>query len=402
MTLKIDMVQTTALAVIVLYLGESIRNKAPALKKYCIPSPVIGGLSLAILFLILRQLGIMTFTLDTTLQNLFMNMFFTTIGFTASLKLLKKSGIPVIAFLGISVVLIFLQNIAGIALAKLFNLNALLGLATGSIPMVGGIGTSGAFGPLLEKAGVQGATTVAVASATFGMIMGSVIGNPIAKKLIERHDLLKTRETAAYIETGIADEAAVSEEADEVRSENINTAIAQIFLAMGIGTMISYLFEKLGLTFPPYIGAMFSAALIRNLSDFTDTFKIPGGEIKVIGDISLSLYLAISLMGLKLWQLADLALPLIVMLVAQTILMMLIAYFITFNLMGRDYEAAVLTSGHCGFGMGATSNAMANMRALTQQYGPAPKAFFIVPLVGSLFIDFFNAGIIVLFMNIVK
>ncbi|MCG0274890.1 MAG: sodium/glutamate symporter [Thermosediminibacteraceae bacterium] len=399
--MKIDMIQTAALAVIVLYVGECIRNKVAFLKKYCIPSPVVGGLSFAVLFLILRQLGGINFTLDTTLQNLFMNMFFTTIGFTASLKLLKKSGIPVLIFLGISIVLIFLQNIVGITLAELFNLNSLMGLATGSIPLVGGIGTSGAFGPLLEKAGATGATTVAIASATFGMIMGSIIGNPIAKKLIEKHDLLKTRETAVKVGAEISAETAVSEEVNEVKSENFHPAFAQIFLAMGIGTIISSFFEKLGLTFPPYIGAMFAAALIRNLADFTEMFKVVEDEIKVTGDIALSLYLAIALMGLKLWQLADLALPLVVMLVAQTILMILVAYFITFKLMGQDYEAAVLTSGFCGFGMGATSNAMANMRALTEQYGPAPRAFFIVPLVGSLFIDFFNAFIIVLFMNMV-
>ncbi|ADL07238.1 sodium/glutamate symporter [Thermosediminibacter oceani] len=401
MTVQLDMLQTTALAVIVLFLGELIRNKAPILKKYCIPSPVIGGLFFAVLFLVLKQYNILTITFDTTLQTFFMNMFFTTVGFTASLRLLKKSGIPVLVFLTISIVLIFLQNGLGIALAKVFNLNGLLGLATGSIPLVGGIGTSGAFGPLLEKAGAEGATTVAVAAATFGMIMGSIIGNPLAKNLIEKHGLMKNHKTAAF-EPGLSAELAVSDEVGEVKAENFYPAFAQILLAMGIGTIISSFFTKVGFTFPPYIGAMFAAAIIRNLADFTGMYKVPEDEIKVVGDISLSIYLAIALMGLKLWQLADLALPLVVMLVAQTILMMLMAYFITFNLMGRDYEAAVLTSGFCGFGMGATSNAMANMRALVEQYAPAPRAFFIVPLVGSLFIDFFNGILIVVFMNMIK
>lgn len=399
--MNIDMVQTAALAVIALYVGELIKRRSNFLEKYCIPSPVVGGLSFAILFLILKQLGF-EFTLDTTLQNLFMNMFFTTVGFTASLKLLNKSGLPVLVFLGVSILLIFLQNGLGIVLAGMFKLNPLMGLATGSIPLVGGIGTSGAFGPLLEKAGAEGATTVAVASATFGMIVGNIIGNPLAKKLIESHGLAGTYRGDESINLQIFSESAVAEELDQVSGKRMYSAFALVFLAMGLGTIISSMFQKMGLTFPSYIGAMFAAAIIRNLGDFSGKFKVPEDEIKVTGDITLSIFLAIAMMSLKLWQLKGLALPLIVILAFQTLLMILVAYFITFNAMGRDYEAAVLTSGHCGFGMGATSNAMANMRALTEQYGPAPRAFFVVPLVGSLFIDFFNAFIIVLFMNMVK
>ncbi|MFO7152532.1 MAG: sodium/glutamate symporter [Bacillota bacterium] len=399
--MNIDMVQTAALAVIALYVGELIKRRSNFLEKYCIPSPVVGGLSFAILFLILKQLGF-EFTLDTTLQNLFMNMFFTTVGFTASLKLLNKSGLPVLVFLGVSILLIFLQNGLGVVLAGMFKLNPLMGLATGSIPLVGGIGTSGAFGPLLEKAGAEGATTVAVASATFGMIVGNIIGNPLAKKLIESHGLAGTYRGDESINLQIFSESAVAEELDQVSGKRMYSAFALVFLAMGLGTIISSMFQKMGLTFPSYIGAMFAAAIIRNLGDFSGKFKVPEDEIKVTGDITLSIFLAIAMMSLKLWQLKGLALPLIVILAFQTLLMILVAYFITFNAMGRDYEAAVLTSGHCGFGMGATSNAMANMRALTEQYGPAPRAFFVVPLVGSLFIDFFNAFIIVLFMNMVK
>jgi ESS family glutamate:Na+ symporter len=182
--------------------------------------------------------------------------------------------------------------------------------------------------------------------------------------------------------------------------KELMSATAQIFIAMGIGTIISMLFEKAGRTFPPYLGAMFSAAIIRNIGDASSLFDIKGEEIDIIGNISLSLFLAMALMALKLWELAALAIPLIVMLIAQTVLMALFAYFITFNVMGRDYEAAVMAGGHCGFGMGATPNAMANMQAISSKYGYAPRAFFVVPLVGSLFIDFFNAGIINFFMNI--
>lgn len=396
MTVNLDMVQTAALAVVVLFLGQEIRKKVKFLQKYCIPSPVIGGLLFAILALILKQTGTMSFSMDVTLQKLFMTAFFTTIGFTASLKLLKKGGIQVVLFLGIAVMLVILQDILGVVLARAFQLNPLIGLATGSVPMTGGHGTSGAFGPLFEKAGAAGATTVALASATFGLIMGSMIGGPIAKRLIEKHKLTGKSET---YDISAMEEAASAREVHELIPHNLLVAASQILLAMGLGTIVSYFFELAKLTVPSYIGAMFIAALIRNLSDLTGWFSIREAEIDSIGSVSLAIFLSIALMGLQLWQLADLAVPLVVMLVAQAVLMIIFAYFVTFNLMGRDYEAAVVTSGHCGFGMGATPNAMANMQALTAKYGTAPRAFFIIPLVGSLFIDFCNTGIITFFMN---
>ena len=398
MILKLDMVQTAAIGVIVLFIGQFIKNKAQFLEKYCIPSPVIGGLLFAIMTLIFKQTGILTLEMDATLQKLFMTVFFTTIGFTASFRLLKKGGIQVFIFLAISVTLVILQDTTGVLLAKVFNLNPLIGLSTASVPMVGGHGTAGAFGPVFEKAGAVGATTVAIASATFGLIMGSMIGGPIAKRLIDKNNLLEKKKASAelaYEEVAATEAVSVK----ELVPNNFMNATAQIFLAMGIGTIISALLQKTGMTFPPYIGAMFAAAILRNISDATNVFKIYGEEIDILGNISLSLFLAMALMALQLWQLADLALPLVVMLFAQTILMALFAYFVTFNLMGRDYEAAVIASANCGFGMGATPNAMANMEAIVTKFGPAPKAFFIVPLVGSLFIDFFNAGIITIFMN---
>ena len=273
-------------------------------------------------------------------QKLFMTAFFTTIGFTASLKLLKKGGKGVFIFLGLSVVIVILQDITGVTLAKMFGLNPLIGLSTASVPMVGGHGTAGAFGPIFEKAGAAGATTVAMASATFGLIMGSVIGGPIGKRLIEKNNLpypMKMVNSKAYEEAA----PTIENTAKQLIPENFMAAVSQILLAMGIGTIISTLLEKTGMTFPTYIGAMFAAAILRNISDSTNSYKIHLDEIDIIGGISLSLFLSMALMGLKLWQLADLALPLIVMLLAQTILMGLFVYFITFNLMGRDYDAAV-------------------------------------------------------------
>jgi len=387
------MLQTLALAVVVLLLGQGLKKKVAFLEKYCIPAPVVGGLIFALLALVLKQTNVLVFQMDETLKNVLMTAFFTTVGFTASFKLLKKGGIKVVIFLVVATVLVVLQNILGVSLAKVFGLNPLIGLSTGSVPMTGGHGTSAAFAPLFEEAGAVGATTVAVASATFGLIMGSMIGGPIAKSLIEKHSLTSKNKTA---------DKALSinkEESKQLVPENFMAAAVQIILAMGIGTIISALLQKTGMTFPPYIGAMFAAAIMRNLSDTTSLFDVRMEEIDIMGNISLSLFLSMALMTLKLWELAELAGPLVVMLLAQTVLMALFAYFITFNLMGRDYEAAVITSGHCGFGMGATPNAIANMETLAEKYGAAPVAFFILPLVGSLFIDFFNAGVITAFMN---
>ncbi|MEG0773789.1 sodium/glutamate symporter [Clostridium sp.] len=398
MIFKLDMVQTAAIGVIVLFIGQFIKSKVNLLEKYCIPSPVIGGLLFAIITLVLRVNGILTIEMDATLQKLFMTMFFTTIGFTASFKLLKKGGAHVIIFLVISIILVLFQDITGVFFAKLFNLNPLLGLSTGSVALVGGLGTSGAFGPVFEKAGAAGATTVAIAAATFGLVVGSMIGGPIAKRLIEKNNILGNKKSSTNLE---AEEVAITHENSkkELIPDNFMNAMAIIFLAMGIGTIISTLLQKTGMTFPAYIGAMVAACILRNISDTTNMFKIYEDEIDILGNVFLSLFLAMALMSLQLWLLAELALPLIIMLCAQTILMILFAYFITFNFMGKDYDAAVIASGICGFGMGASANAMANMETLSKKFGPSPKAFLIVPLVGSLFIDFFNAGIITVFMN---
>ncbi|AOT68582.1 sodium/glutamate symporter [Geosporobacter ferrireducens] len=401
MVVQLDMIQTISIAVVVLFLGQTLRKKISFLEKFCIPAPVIGGIIFAILTLVLRQTGVLTFEMDTTLQRVLMTAFFTTIGFTASLKLLKKGGLQVFLFLGLAIALVALQNVVGVSLAKVFHLDPLIGLSTGSVPMTGGHGTSGAFAPIFENAGAFGATTVAMASATFGLIMGSMIGGPIGKRLIEKHNLAQKSEKKSG-NMGITESEDNTEMPKTLIPNHFAVAASQIIFAMGIGTIISIVLQKTGLTFPPYIGAMFAAAIMRNLSDSTKIFEVHMDEIDILGNISLSIFLSMALMGLKLWELADLAVPMLIMLVAQTTLMGLFAYFITFNLMGRDYEAAVLASGHCGFGMGATPNAIANMEVISGKFGAAPRAFFILPLIGSLFIDFANAGIITAFMNFFK
>lgn len=392
MTFSFDIVQTIAIAVMVLYLGNFIRKKAHFLDRFCIPAPVIGGIIFSIIILIGYLTNLYHFEFDTTLQSLFMTAFFTTIGYSASLKVLKEGGIKVFVFLAVVVLLVILQDVLGIILAKLFGLNPLIGLSTASVPMVGGHGTAGAFAPIFEELGASGAVTVSMASATFGLIAGSIIGGPLGKRLVEKHQL-KSKDTERIV--------IVDSSKEDISDNRFAQAAYQIILAMGIGTVVSKVLVLItGQTFPEYLGAMFAAAIIRNVVESSSKFEIHIDKIETIGSFCLSMFLAMALMTLRLWELAELALPLIVMLLSQSILMALFAYFVTFNAMGRDYDAAVIACGNCGFGMGATPNAMANMQAMTTRFGYSKKAFFVVPLVGSLFIDFVNTTIITIFMNI--
>lgn len=390
--IELDMFQACAVAALVYCLGRFMVRKLLFLNRYCIPAPVAGGLVFAIVHLILYTCGILEFTFDTTLQTILMTIFFCSVGFTACFKLLKKGGIQVFIFLGISIGMVIIQNLVGSGLAGMFGLDPKLGLCMGSIPLVGGHGTSGSFGPMMEADfNVVGATTVALASATYGLVSGSMMGGPIARRRIEK---LHLKSTAA--EEGNQ----TAETNDRISTQKFTDAAVFLAVAIGIGTIVFALFKAIKFTMPAYIGAMLIAAAIRNIWDIREK-DLPLQEIDTLGGLSLSLYLSMALMGLKLWQLAALALPMIVILLIQTAVMFLYANFIVFKVMGRDYEAASMTSAFCGFGMGATPNAMANMNALSEKYGPAPRAFFIVPLVGSLFIDFFNGIILTTFLNIV-
>lgn len=398
MELKLDIFQTMALVTVVFYLGTYLRKKVRFLSKYCIPAPVVGGLLFALVMLIFKVTNLGTIIIDTTLQNLFMTTFFASVGFTASFKILKNGGIKVAIFLGVAVLLVISQDIVGATLAKVFNLNPLLGLCTGSISMIGGHGTAGSFGPLLEELGVNGATTVSFASATFRLVMGSFIGGFVAKNLIENYKLKTPKESKDHsipLSDFHEDNQAV------LCHHRLMNGSAYLFFAMGVGSIISNIIQDTGLTFPSYIGSMIAAAIIRNFCDIRK-LEIEEKEIEVIGNISLSYFLCIALMGLRLWELFDLALPLVVMLLAQSVLMAMFAYFITFRVMGKDYDASVFASASCGFGMGATPNAVANMDALSSKFGFAPTPYFVVPIVGALFVDFVNSAVITLFINILR
>ena len=394
MEIQIDMYQTLAVSVLVLTLGQFLKKRINFLEKFCIPAPVIGGLLFAVLTCVCYSLGIAEFTFDDTLREVCMVFFFTSVGFQANLKVLKSGGKSLFIFLGLVVVLIVFQNFLALGVSKLLHLDPLVGLCTGSIPMVGGHGTAGAFGPVLEDFDVKGATTICTAAATFGLIAGSLIGGPIGKRLIDRKKLL---------DTAVAEDDSILVEDEKKHERHTNmyaAAVFQLIIAVGIGTIISELLTKTGLTFPIYIGAMIAAAVIRNIGEYSGKFDIYMGEINNLGGICLSLFLGMAMITLKLWQLAELALPLIILLSAQLILMILFTYFVVFNVMGRDYDAAVLSAGTCGFGMGATPNAMANMQAICDRYVPSVKAYLIIPLIGSLFADFLNSLVITFFINI--
>ena len=388
---QLNMAETVGFAIILLLLGRWIKKKVNFFEKFFIPAPVIGGTLFSIILLIGHQTESFTFTFNNDIKNLLMIAFFTTVGFSASLKILKKGGVGVALFLLAAVILVVMQDIVGPVLAKALGINPLLGLAAGSIPLTGGHGTSGAFGPELEKLGATGATVVAVASATYGLIAGCLIGGPIARRLMIKNNL-KPTESKDGVDNSLLGSTT------EVTEESLFSAVVYVGIAMGIGALINNMLAKAGIKFPVYLMGMVVAAIIRNILDFNQK-QLPFSEIGIVGNISLSLFLSMALMSMKLWQLIDLAVPLIIILLVQTVLMAFFAYFITFNIMGRDYDAAVMSTGHCGFGLGATPNAMANMETFTKANGQSVKAFFIIPIVGSLFIDFINAGVIQTFAS---
>ena len=394
--LNFNMAETLAISILVLLLGREIKKRVNFLERFFIPAPVVGGVIFSILLLIGHNTGAFSFSFDNVLKDFLMTIFFTTIGFTASGKLLKKGGVGVVVFLITATVLVVIQDIVGVSMAKMFGEHPLLGLAVGSVPLTGGHGTSGAFGPVLEEFGVTGGLSVSIAAATYGLIAGCLIGGPVAKRLRERYNLrpsLEDREGTV--------EVLEENEENPVSEETLFSAVVVIALSMGIGYCIAPFLKKYGIVIPAYIGPMFIAAIIRNVADMQKK-NLPINEIAITGNIALSLFLAMALMTLKLWELADLAIPIITILLVQTVIMALYAYFITFKFNGKDYDAAVMATGHCGFGLGATPNAMANMEVFTKENGPAPRAFFVLPVVGALFIDFTNATVITFFINMFK
>lgn len=396
MALELNMYYTCAIAVLVLMLGEWVKARSRVLQKFCIPVPVIGGLIFTVLVTVGYVTGTFTIAFNTVLSDFFSLAFYAGIGFTASIAVLKRGGVKVVKYLGIAVVAVVLQNGLGVVLCKLMGVNPLVGLATGSIPMTGGHGTSAAFAPELEALGLSGASTIALAAATFGLVAGSLLGGPLGRYLAEKRCGLTPR-AISEVKTEVKKE----ETKEKLTERDFMAATYQVLLAMALGSIISTGLKAMGFSFPASVGAMIASAIFTNIADVVPRIKIRHQAIGIIGNVSLMLFLAMSMMTLKLWQLVDLAIPMIVLLICQTLLMALIALFVTFPLMGKDFTAVMMASGHCGFGLGAVPTAMANMKTLSDRYGESPEAFFIVPLVGSLFINFFNSIVITAFMNFI-
>ena len=418
--IELDMIQTAGIGALALTVGMVLTRKVAFLQKFCVPSPVSGGIIFSLITLILYGWCNVEVSFDGTLKDVFMLAFFTSVGFQSDLKVIKQGGKLLVIMLTLLVVIIALQNLMPMGITRLMGVDPLIGMAAGSISMTGGHGTSGGFASVLEGMGLHGAGTIGMAAATFGLIAGSMIGGPLAEKIVRTkltHEQMQPQDDEI-------DPAMAGIESDEAsptgRTKRISTneqefqqyakAAYCILLVMGGGTLLSWLFEKTGITFPTYFGALILAAIVRNTIGFV-SYKDDGKWEKAeklldmeriisVGNICLSMFLGMAMISLKLWELQNLALPLIVILVSQVLMMALFAYFVAFPLLGRDYDAAVLCAGICGFGLGATPNAMANMSAVCYKYRYTVKPFLIIPIIGAMFADLLNTGIITLFLNL--
>lgn len=407
-TLTMNMVQTTGFAIIVLLIGMLVRKKVRFFTKYCIPAPVIGGLIFSIVTTILRSANILEFDFDTTLQSFFQIMYFCTIGFAASFKMLKVGGSKVVKFLVIASIFALLQDVLAVGLADTVGIEPLLALMTASPALTGGMGTSAAVAPSVEALGYSAATTVAVTAATFGILCGSVMGGPVATRLIERHDLFRKFQTRTTKEDSF-DLSILEDKKKFLSSKTICSGMFVILLCMGIGAYVTNGINSVvgnfvdGVSFPAYLGAMLIACILRSVTDHSTVFgELPKEEMDALGDAARNVFLGIALMSLELWELVNLAIPMLILLLLQVVLAYIFANFICFPLMGRDYDAAMISCGLIGFGMGSTSNAIANMDAVSAKYAYSKTPYFVVPIVGALFIDFINIFIIFGFIGFLQ
>ena len=399
--LKLDLLQTLSLAGLVYFGGIQLRKRIAWLDRLNIPAAVVGGLVFTTLVLLLRHWSV-TIQLDTSMQATLSVAFFTSIGMGASLALLRRGGLQVLVFLVLATLFCLVQNFVGIAIASGFGENPLLGVMAGSVTLVGGPATGLAFAPVFEQAGLKGAGPLALTAATAGIVCGGLGGGPVGTYLIRRFGLASTTRSAEEVkaELDVSPETLIVE-VDREDSAFVRNLVV-LGLAMGIGSIVSGYIQSLGVTLPAYIGAMLIASGLRNIDDVSGWLRIDQRTMEFVGNLALNVFLVVALMNLKLWELAGLALPLVVILVAQVIIVVLFSLTVAFRTMGKDYESAVMASGFIGFVLGTTANAVANMRALVARFGAAPRAFLIVPLVGAFFIDFTNAIIITFFVNWLK
>ncbi|WP_339179771.1 sodium/glutamate symporter [Oceanobacillus sp. FSL W7-1293] len=395
--IEFDQVTTIFFALAVFMLGTFLNYKMPFLNKFCIPAPVVGGLLFALVITLLRGFDIVVINLDTSLQNLFMLTFFTTVGLGASFKLLKVGGKLLIIYWLACGFLALAQNVIGVSMAKLLHLDPLIGVMVGAVSMEGGHGAATAFGSTIEEMGVEGALSIGLAAATVGLVAGGLIGGPIVKFLINKYQLKPTEAEE------ISDEAmgAVPRQNEKINSRSFMIQVFIIVFCMAVGTYLGDSFTSwTGFVLPGYVGAMFVAVIVRNIIERVSEDVIQMKSIGIIGDITLGIFLSMALMSIQLWEIVDLALPLLLIILVQVIFMVLFSIFVLFKMFGKNYDAAVMIGGFTGHGLGATPNAIANMDAVVSKFGPSRKAFLIVPLVGAFLIDVFAVPIIITTINL--
>ncbi|MDD1147829.1 sodium/glutamate symporter [Pseudomonas sp. TNT2022 ID357] len=392
---QLDFYGTLVAASLVLLLGRGLVTRVGFLRAYNIPEPVAGGLVVALLLLLLRGMGDMEVRIDTSLQAPLMLAFFATIGLSADFASLKKGGRNLAVFLLLVTGFLLVQNAMGIGLAKALGLDPLMGLLTGSVTLSGGHGTGGAWGAVFkEQYGLASAPEIAMASATFGLVLGGLIGGPVARLLVKRVQTPGAVQGEPRLPRGY--EQPYKER--QITALSFIETLALVAISLQAGSFLSGLIQGTTLELPTFVCVLFVGVVLRNGLSALGWHQVFDQEVSLLGNVSLSLFLAIALMSLRLWDLASLALPILILLAVQTLVMALFAVFVTFRVMGRNYDAAVLAAGHCGFGLGATPTAIANMQAVTQRYGPSPMAFLVVPMVGAFFIDISNAIVIKLYL----
>jgi glutamate:Na+ symporter, ESS family len=400
-TLELDLLQTLSVAVVLYFVGLQLRKRIGWLDRVNIPAAVIGGLLFTTFAMVTHAR--LTIQLDTSAQSVLSVAFFTSIGMGASLALLRAGGLQVLTFLLFASVFAVVQNVVGMGIATAFGEHPLLGVTAGSVTLVGGPATGLAFAPVFERAGLAGAGALALAAATVGIVCGGLTGGPAGTYLTQRFRLRPGGAPAADAEAELRAELAPQAETIVVEVEREDNLLVRnlvvLALAMAVGSVVSRYIQSLGVTLPAYIGAMLVASVLRNVDDAGGWLQIDQRAMEFMGNVALNIFLTVALMDLKLWQLADVALPLLAILIVQVVLAVLVAITACFYLMGRDYDSAVMAGGFIGFVLGTTANAVANMRALVARFGPAPRAFLVVPLVGAFFIDFTNAIIITFFVN---
>jgi ESS family glutamate:Na+ symporter len=391
MQVEINLALTVVAAILVLLVGRALIAQIRVLRVYSIPEPVVGGLVVALLLTAARAGSGLEATFDLSAQTPLLLTFFATIGLGADLRTLAKGGRRLVLLLGAVVVALLLQNGLGVAVAMALDLHPQMGILGGSATLSGGHGTGAAYGKLFgEVSNLQGAVEVAMACATFGLVLGGILGGPVAEWLIRRHNLAPTAGALGELGTG----SLGADQRRPLSPESLIETILILVTCLGIGGLLAEQVSIPGLTLPTFVWCLFTGIVLRNVLGLSGLYRIDGPTVELIGTVCLSLFLAMALMSLRLWELVSLALPILIILAAQSLLVVVLAVTLTFRLMGRDYDAAVIAAGQCGFQLGATPTAIANMQAITTRHGPSPLAFLLVPVIGAFLIDIINALVI--------